>query len=71
MAEVGLDPVLRMAGEIADQFASRPVYEAAAAMAEHIRQFWDPRMRRSLLAAIDAGEPAAPAVLATAALLRG
>jgi len=64
------DPVLRLAGEIAAQFGHRPVAEAAAAMAEHIRQFWDPRMRRALLAAVDAGADADPAVLTAAGLLR-
>jgi formate dehydrogenase subunit delta len=64
------DPVLRLAGEIAAQFAHRPEAEAAGAMAEHIRQFWDPRMRRALVAAVDAGSDADPAVLAAARLLR-
>ena len=64
------EPVLRLAGEIAAQFEHRSVTEAADAMAEHIRQFWDPRMRRALLAAVDAGADAAPAVLTAAALLR-
>ncbi|HEX4358011.1 MAG TPA: formate dehydrogenase subunit delta [Pseudonocardia sp.] len=63
-------PVLRMAGEIAVQFEHRPVAEAAGQMAEHIRQFWDPRMRRALLAAVDAGADVAPAVVAAAGLLR-
>jgi formate dehydrogenase subunit delta len=64
------EPVLRLAGEIAMQFEHRPVAEAAAVMAEHIRQFWDPRMRRALLAAVDAGAVRDPAVLATAELIR-
>jgi formate dehydrogenase subunit delta len=62
--------VLRLAGEIAVQFEHRPVSEAAGQMAEHIRQFWDPRMRRALLAAVDAGADVAPAVVAAAGLLR-
>lgn len=62
--------MLRLAGEIAMQFEHRPVAEAAAVMAEHIRQFWDPRMRRALLAAVDAGADAAPLVLTAAGLLR-
>jgi formate dehydrogenase subunit delta len=64
------EPVLRLAGEIAMQFEHRPVAEAAREMAEHIRQFWDPRMRRALLSAVDAGADAAPAVLSAAGLLR-
>jgi formate dehydrogenase subunit delta len=64
------EPVLRLAGEIAAQFAGRPTGESAAAMAEHIRLFWDPRMRRTLLAAVDAGAVRDPAILATAELIR-
>ena len=64
------EPVLRLAGEIAAQFEHRSVAEAADAMAEHIRQFWDPRMRKTLLAAVDAGAVHDPAVLATAELIR-
>ena len=64
------EPVLRLAGEIAAQFEHRPVAEAAGEMAEHIRQFWDPRMRRALLAAVDAGADATPLVLTAAGLLR-
>jgi formate dehydrogenase subunit delta len=64
------EPVLRLAGEIAAQFEGRPTTETAAVMADHIRQFWDPRMRRALLAAVDAGAVRDPAVLATAELIR-
>lgn len=64
------DPVLRLAGEIAVQFQHRPPAEAAAAVAEHIRAFWDPRMRRTLYAAIDHGAEADQAVREAAAQLR-
>jgi formate dehydrogenase subunit delta len=64
------EPVLRLAGEIAAQFEGRPTTETAAVMADHIRQFWDPRMRKTLLAAVDAGAVHDPAVLATAELIR-
>jgi formate dehydrogenase subunit delta len=63
-------PVLRMADEIAVQFDRRPIAEAATEIAAHIRTFWEPRMRRALLAAIDTGVDTAPAVRAAAALLR-
>jgi len=63
-------PVLRMADEIAMQFDRRPIAEAATEIAGHIRMFWEPRMRRALLAAIDSGVHTAPAVRAAAALLR-
>ncbi|WP_236795375.1 formate dehydrogenase subunit delta [Amycolatopsis sp. GM8] len=41
-------PQIRLANEIAAQFHHRPPDEAAAAIAAHIRQFWDPRMRADL-----------------------
>lgn len=40
--------VVRMANDIARQFAHLPPDEAAAAVAGHIASFWDPRMRRQL-----------------------
>ncbi|MDT7771838.1 MAG: formate dehydrogenase subunit delta [Pseudonocardiales bacterium] len=64
------EPVLRLAGEIAAQFEGRPTTETAAVMADHIRPFWDPRRRRALLSAVDAGAVHDPAVLATAELIR-
>ncbi len=41
-------PVVRMANDIARQFGYLPADEAAAAVANHLRSFWDPRMRRQL-----------------------
>ena len=41
-----------MANEIAVQFHHRPADEAAAAIANHIRKFWDPRMKADLLARV-------------------
>jgi formate dehydrogenase subunit delta len=40
---------VRLANDIAVQFHHRPPDEAAAAVANHIRMFWDPRMRTELL----------------------
>jgi len=62
-------PVVRLANEIAAQFPNHPVPEAAQAIATHIRQFWDPRMRRELLTldpevAAELDERAAAAVAA-------
>jgi len=70
MTDATVSPEIRMAGDIAAQFHHRPAEEAAAAIAGHIRQFWDPRMRRALLAEIDAGTEADPLVVAAAAQLR-
>ncbi len=39
-----------MADQIARNFAAQGEEEAIAATAEHIRLFWDPRMKAALLA---------------------
>ncbi|MFA6219914.1 MAG: formate dehydrogenase subunit delta [Erythrobacter sp.] len=44
------ESVVRMANQIARNFAVRGDEEAAAATAEHIRKFWDPRMRAQAFA---------------------
>lgn len=43
------DPLVRMANQIAANFATMGEAEAAAATADHIAMFWDPRMKASLL----------------------
>lgn len=40
-----------MADQIARNFAARGEEAAIAATAEHIRQYWDPRMKAAILAA--------------------
>jgi formate dehydrogenase subunit delta len=44
------DPVVRMANDIAAHFRHLPPGEAQAAVAGHLRAFWEPRMRASLIA---------------------
>ena len=39
-----------MANQIGKFFAHQPREQAVAAIADHIRRFWDPRMRRDILA---------------------
>jgi formate dehydrogenase subunit delta len=48
---VKIDYLVKMANEIGDFFAaeSKPE-EAANAVANHLRRFWDPRMRAQILA---------------------
>ena len=43
-----VSPEVRMANDIARQFAHLPPAEASAAIANHIHAFWDPRMRARL-----------------------
>jgi formate dehydrogenase subunit delta len=42
--------IVRMANQIADFHKPYPEDEAVAGVAKHIRDFWDPRMRRDLAA---------------------
>lgn len=48
-------PHVRMANDIAAQFQHRPHDEAVAAVADHIRKFWAPRMRAALLVHVEEG----------------
>lgn len=42
------DGLVRMANQIADFFRLRPHDQAVAGAADHIRKFWDPRMRAKM-----------------------
>jgi len=49
--------LIRMANRIGDFFAAMPERdEALLGIAGHLRNFWEPRMRRQLLAYVDAGQ---------------
>jgi formate dehydrogenase subunit delta len=46
--------LIDMANRIGDFFESMPDHEEAlTGVADHIRRFWEPRMRRALLATLD------------------
>jgi formate dehydrogenase subunit delta len=48
--------LVKMANEIAAFFAVEPTRQAAVdGVAGHIKRFWEPRMRRELLAVLDRG----------------
>lgn len=48
--------LVKMANEIAAFFAVEPVHAAAVeGVAGHLQRFWEPRMRRAILAVFDAG----------------
>ena len=58
--------LVKMANDIGSFFASEPDHQTALdGVAGHIRRFWDPRMRKALLAWIDdnAGAGLTPLVL--------
>lgn len=60
-----------MANQIAIAFARLPGEEAEAAIAEHIDQFWDPRMRARLLVLAETpGADLSDRVRGAAALIR-
>jgi formate dehydrogenase subunit delta len=71
-ADPEASPVVWRVAEIVDQVRHRPVDDAAAVVANHLRSFWDPRMRADLAAYVDS-EPAGldPIVARTVELLRG
>jgi formate dehydrogenase subunit delta len=64
-------PVAWRVAEIVDQVRHKPLEVAAAAVASHLRSFWDPRMRADLIAYVDSDPPDLdPIVARTATLLR-
>ena len=55
------------ANEIAKYFAAYPREEAVAGIADHIKKFWDPRMRAELKTMLAANEAALHALVKEAA----
>ena len=50
------DNLVRMANRIGDFFEAMPdEQEALEGIALHLRKFWDPRMRRQMLAQVEQG----------------
>ena len=45
MSSTSTDTLVRMANQIADFFKIQSADQAVAGAADHIRKFWDPRMR--------------------------
>jgi formate dehydrogenase subunit delta len=69
---MNIDHLIEMANQIGMFFDSLPDRdEALLDIAEHIRRFWEPRMRRALLAALDSdGEAAGFSEIVYAALVK-
>lgn len=59
--------LVHMANQIAVAFRTRGAEAAAQATCEHIVRFWDPRMRRGLLAHLSAGGAGLNAIARAAA----
>lgn len=51
MAASTEDKLIQQANQIASFFAAQGEAKAVPAIADHIRKFWDPQMRRKFLAA--------------------
>ncbi len=61
-----------MANQIGKFFAHKPHDQAVAAIEEHLRKFWDPRMRRDIVASFDAPQVKLdPSVREAVARLKG
>ncbi len=62
--------LVMMANQIAQFFESQPDSPPADQTAEHLKKFWDPRMRAALIAHFAAGgEGMSPTALAAAQVL--
>jgi formate dehydrogenase subunit delta len=48
--------LVQMANDIGNFFRAQPRPEAIAGIANHIRSFWSPRMRKKLIGQLDSGE---------------
>lgn len=55
MSHDGHDKLVYMANQIAKFMESKPHDDGVAGLANHINDFWEPRMRRSLFEVLDAG----------------
>ena len=49
------EKLVHMANQIGKFFQSQGPDRAVSGTAEHIRKFWDPRMRKAIFAHVDAG----------------
>lgn len=68
---MNLDNLITMANRIGDFFESMPDHdEALRGISEHIHKFWEPRMRKEILAALDTSAAAAMHPMVIEALQR-
>ena len=51
----GVAKLVHMANQISDFFAAQPGEQAAAGVCSHLMDFWTPKMRREIVAHLDAG----------------
>jgi formate dehydrogenase subunit delta len=66
------DRLVSMANQIGVFFESQRRRDPVAGIADHLKKFWDPRMRRAIMAhAEDGGDGLDPVVLQAVRALRG
>ena len=67
----GIPPYVRLANEIAAQFAHRSPEDAATVIAYHLKATWDPRMKQALITHAESGATdLSPAAILAARRLR-
>ena len=53
---MNIEHMVEMANDIANFFASEPDHAAAIdGVANHLKRYWEPRMRKQIIAHLDAG----------------
>ena len=53
---MNIEHLVRMANDIGNFFKSEPDYITAVdGVAQHLKRFWDPRMRKEIVAYVDNG----------------
>lgn len=68
---IDIERLIAMANQIGDFFSPYPSTQKIEGIRNHLRHYWDPRMRQALLAYIDeSGAAIQPAVIQGANLLR-
>lgn len=66
------DRLVYMANQIGAFFRSQGPDKAVPGITEHLKKFWEPRMRRAIIAHLDAGgDGLAPEVRAAVEALKG
>ena len=66
-----IETLIKMANQIGAFFEAMPDHaEAVDGIADHLRKFWEPRMRRELLAHVDAHGSGAISPIVAEALAR-
>jgi formate dehydrogenase subunit delta len=63
---MSLDKLVYMANQIGKFFASQGREQAVAGTADHIKKFWDPRMRAEIFAHLEAGGAGLDPIVRTA-----